>query len=267
MVDAQLTNVRVLKPFPNFERVYQGKAGNVPIAFPGTRDPRGAQDKAGFDPNFMTGIIVPQGARVQLDFPMCFVPNPQSLSPFQFYSYRLVWRFNNLGDFRDPPARTRRAPYHFPRESPGANDTTLGPPGLPRVTVPALWHVIAHEEVEPTVGPTDLRVRVETITPRLDALTEFIQPLLPDGQKGVIQQGVLDPATSGGAQMPIFVPFWTDAMADELLILVNRADSTDPWDFTAEDEDLAFSNVYGTGNGRHPAFRDVGIYLQTGTNP
>jgi hypothetical protein len=30
---------------------------------------------------------------------------------------------------------------------------------------------------------------------------------------------------------------------------------------------LPFSNIYGDGNGAHAIFRDVGIYLFTGTNP
>ena len=266
MVDAQLTNVRVLKPFLGFEKVYQGKNGAVPIAFPGVRDDRAVSKKPGFDPNLLAGAVVPEGARVLLWIPMAFVPDPQSIDPFRFYTYRLAWRFNNLGDFRNPPARTSRKPYHFPRQSPGAPDTTGGL-SLPRATLPASWHSIGYEETEPMTGPGTLNIRVEGIVPRLDTLTEFIQPLLADGASAVIQQGVFDPATSGGANMPVFVPFWTDAEADEIIILVNRVDPTLPWDFTDPALDLAFSNVYGTGNGLHPVFRDVGIYLQTGTTP
>ncbi len=268
MVDAQFTNVRVLKPFPGFEKVYQGQPSAIPIAFPGERDPRGAQGAAGFDPNLMLGIPVPEGSRVILWLPMAFVPDPESLDPFRFYSYRLIWRFNNLGDWRAPPARTQRAPYHFPRQSPGAPDTSLPTP-LPRVTLPASWHVIGYEKTEPATGAGELDIRIEKITPMLDSLTEFAQPLLADGARGVIQQGVLDPATSGGATMPVYVPFWTDAEGDELIILANREDIETPatWDFKDPDADLAFSNVYGTGDGRHQVFRDVGIYLQTGTNP
>jgi hypothetical protein len=284
MVDAQFTNVRVLKPFEGFERVYQGQSLGRPIAFPGARDPRAQQQKPGFDPNLMSGTPVPEGARVILWFPMCLNPVTMLDNPIQFYSYRLIWRYRNLGDYRDPPARKRRAPYHFPRQSPGAPETLLGVP-LPRVTLPASWHVIAYEQTEPSLGAGELVVRSEKITPKIDSLLDYVQPLLPDGSEGVIQQGVIDPATLGAAdaaaRMPIFVPFWTDAEGDELIILANRetvsAAPNDVWDFTAPADtatpptglggDLAFSNIYGTGNGTHPIFRDLGIYLQTGTAP
>jgi hypothetical protein len=270
MVDAQLTNVRVLKPFANFERVYQGKPALTPIAFPGVRDKRADEHAAGFDPNLIAGIPVPEGARVLLWIPMCFISQEDELQPFRLYSYRLVWRFQNLSGYRNPAARSRRAPFHFPRQTPGASDTTVvSAPGSPRVTIPASWHVIAHEELEPTTGPSSLNVRVEDIIPRVDNVGLFVPPLLPDGSNAVIEQGVADPASIAGASMPIFVPFWTDAEGDELIIFATRtgAGALDTWDFTDPAKDLAFSNIYGTGNGSHPDFRDIGIYLQTGTTP
>jgi hypothetical protein len=273
MVDAQLTNVRVLRPFEGFERVYQGQSLTVPIAFPGERDPRAAQGKPGFDPNLMIGIPVPEGARVIIWFPV-IPPPPSNLNAQIPYSYKLIWRFKNLGDYRDPPARRRRAPFHFPRQSPGASDTSFGPP-LPRTTIPAGWHVIAYEQPEPTSSAGNLVVRVEKITPKIDSLFEFAQPLLSDGSPGVLQQGVLDPvalgALSAAAKMPLFLPFWTDAEGDELIILANRETiplaPPNTWDFVAADQDFEFSNIYGTGNGNHEPFRDVGIYVQTGTTP
>jgi len=281
MVDAQLTTVRVLQPFPNFERVYQGQPAKTPIAFPGARDPRALKNEPGFDPNLMLGIPVPEGARVILWIPICFAPvgspgvNP--LIPFQFYSYRLVWRYQNLGSFRDPPAKSRRPPWHFARQSPGAPDSSTGL-DVPRVTVPASWHVVAFEQSEPTSGPGNIVVRVETITPRIDSLNQLVAPLLANGQHGVIEQGVIDPNNTGGNGMPIFMPFWTDAEGDELIILANRTtitDADDVWDFTQANNDpdapplgdLAFSNIYGTANGAHPVYRDIGIYMQTGTTP
>jgi len=281
MVDAQLTNVRVLKPAENFERNYQGKPANTPIAFPGVRDTRAEEGAPGFSPDLMKGIAVPQGARVLLWFPICWAPlgtYPNPLNPFQFYSYRLIWRFQGLGSFRNPGTKQRRAPYHFPRQSPGAPATILGIP-VPRVTIAASWHVVAYQQTEPASGAGNLVGRQEMITPRFDSLNEFVPPLLPDGTPGVIQQGVLDPGTVGiGANEPIFMPFWTDAEGDELIILANRFDWQDPgaapWDFTNAGNvpmnpqgDLAFSNIYGNGNSTHERFRDVGIYMQTGTTP
>lgn len=269
MVDAQMTIAKPYKPFEGFEEVYQGVSASVPIAIPAVRDQRAGS--TGFSPDLMTGIAVPEGARVLLWIPMCFIADPESLDPFRFYSYTLAWRFNNLGDYRAPPSKNRlggarRKPFHLARQSLGQPDTTFSTPA-PRTILPASWHVVAYEQSEPTTGPGESRLRIEKITPELDTLTEFIQPLLPDGKSGVIQQGVFDPATSGGAQMPDFVPFWTDAEGDELFMLVTRRDPSGVWDFTDPDLDLAFSNVYGTGNGAHPVFRDVGIYVQTGTNP
>jgi hypothetical protein len=277
MVDAQFTNVRVLKPFEDFERRYQGKPAFTPIAFPGVRDQRAQNEEPGYDPNLEKGIAIPQGSRVLLQFPICFARGPVFPFPtFTTYSYRLIWRYQNLGSFRNPAVRSRRAPYHFPRQSPGAPDSTFGPP-VPRVTLPASWHVVAYQQTEPPGGnAANLVARIEMITPNISDFRQFAPPILPDGQIGVIQQGVTDPFTASGGQMPIYVPFETDAAGDELIILANRSDAfptmgplAAPWDFTSNSPtgDLPFSNIYGTGNGAHPAFRDIGIYLQTGTAP
>jgi len=267
MADAQLTNVRVLQPFAGFEAKYQGVQALTPIAFPGKLDPRAGQP--GYDARLLAGAPVPQGARVQLSIPMCFISDDQSVDPFRFYSYRIVWRYQNLFGFRNPAASGAVPPYHFPRQSPGAPDTSSGV-AVPRVTLPGSWHVIAHEESETSGQPTKLNIRQEELIPQLDSLAEFVQPLTPGGIPAVIQQGVAD-LPPNGAIMPIFVPFWTDAEADEIIILARRvgatADANDVWDFTDPAKDLAFSNIYGTGNGTHQMFRDVGIYLQTGSNP
>src|SRR5258706_10912335 len=265
MVDAQLTTVRVLRPFAGFEKIYQGKDSLIPIAFPGVPDARAQAHKPGFDPRLLAGISVPEGARVLLWLPMCFTNDIQSLTPFQFYEYRLIWRYQNLASYRDPPARAKRTPFHFARQSPGAFDTTLGAPGIPRGTIPASWHAIAHEEVEPTTGASTLNIRVEQIIPRLDDIRLFFRPLLPSGQEAVVEQAITEPALVAGPVMPIFVPFWTDAEGDELIIFANRVDTEqgETWDFTDNAKDFAFSNIYGTGNGTHSIFRDLGTYMQT----
>ncbi len=264
MVDAQFTIVKYLKPAPDFESVYQGVDARTPIAIPCVKDARAGTP--GFSPDLMEGVAVPQGARLCFWIPMCFIPDPESLSPFRFYSYRFAWRFNNLAGFRAPAANEPRKPYHLAVQSPGASDTTF-PVAAPRVTIPASWGDILVEGTEPATGSFNSNLRIEQITPRIDSLADLIQPLLPDGRPGVIQQGVFDPATSGGAAMPISLPFWRDAEGDELIILVRRTEPTGVWDFTDPALDLAFSNVYGTGDGAHPIFRDVGITIQSGTNP
>ena len=117
----------------------------------------------------------------------------------------------------------------------------------------------------------EARQRRKVIVPALDQLALFNQPLLPDGKLGVVEQGVLDPTTSVAGPMPIYVPFMTDAFGDELIILVTRtgAVSEDVWDFTSAGAsgDLAFSNIFGTGNGAHVSYPAVGIYMHTGTAP
>lgn len=275
MVDAQFTNARILKPFPNFERVYQGKAQQKGIAFPGTRDPRATAGEQNIDPNLMAGIPTPEGSRVFLWFPMCVSPVPpgDAANPFGFYSYTLVWRFRDTGSTSSAAraARTRSVMGHMPQQTLGAPDTTSGT--AQRQIIPASWHVIAYEDAAPASGTGNLVIRREKITPRLDTVSDLAQPLLPDGTDGVIQQGVLDPASLGVdsqiALMPMFMPFWTDAEGDELIIIANRetVEAEGTWDFTDPGEDLAFSNVYGTGNGTHAIYPQLGIYVQTGTNP
>jgi hypothetical protein len=116
-----------------------------------------------------------------------------------------------------------------------------------------------------------LVLRPEEIIVGRGGLINIFQPLLPDGKKGVLQQGVLDPATNPvAAAVPLFLPFWFDAEGDEIIILATREDIEAPnvnWDFTNPDADLAFSNIYGNGNGTHKNFPDLGIYVQTGTTP
>lgn len=262
MVDAQFTNVRVCKPFPGFEAQYQDQPLNVPIAFPGTLDPRAGT--AGYSPTLMTGYRVPFGSRVVLWLPMCF-----SGDQIQRYSYRLVWRFHNMADYINPPRGQPRSPYHFARSSPGAPETVLGAE-VPRLPLPASWHDVAYEQAEPVTGAGESQLRIEKVTPLLDSLTDFVRPLLPGGSQGTVQQGILDPTSDPGASMPIFVPFWTDAEGDDLIILATRQTIPEEgtWDFTQDTEDRPFSNVYGNDNGERQApLRDSGIYLQTGTNP
>jgi hypothetical protein len=266
MVDAQMTNVRILKPFPNFEAVYQGQPAGFPISFPGERDPRAAANQPGFDPNLIAGIPVPQGARVLLNIPI----TPGIPTGSQVYSYRIVERFTNLNDYRDPPRNQGRPPFHFPRSSPGAPDTTGGA-SSPRTLRPAAWRDVGFEQAEVLTENGKLVLRPEEIVVGRGGIINIFQPLLPDGSSGVLQQGVLDPVTNPtAAPVPIFLPFWFDAEGDEIIILATREDVVQPnvnWDFTANDADLAFSNIYGTGAGAHANFPDLGIYMQTGTTP
>ncbi len=260
--DAQFSVARVLKPFADFESAYQGEPSFRPIAFPGGRDPRAGQD--GFSPDLMRGVPVPFGSRLCVYIPAAFTQTPGPTTFVQPYNYSFVWRLRNVRDYRQD-----RRPYHFPRQSPGAPDSTLG--GGPRFVLPAAIDAVLYEQGEPAPGTRAVqRAYQQTYTVGLGY--EFATlPLLPGGGAGgSYQQGVLNPADVGlvGANGAIFTALWMDAAGDELIILANRTnEALGPWDFADDATDAAFSDIYGTGDGAHPSYPDVGIYLFTGTNP
>jgi len=136
--------------------------------------------------------------------------------------------------------------------------------------VPASYWSIAFEQAENGSANGRVNVRPEEIVPDID-LTNMVLPLLPDGSPGVLQQGILDPVTNSTvAKLPIYVQFWCDVQGDEFFLLVNRAtiaQDQSTWDFTQQDIDLPFSNIYGTGNGEHPEFPHTGIFYQFGQTP
>jgi hypothetical protein len=260
--DAQFTVARVLKPFEGFEDVYQGQDPFRPVAFPGGRDPRAGED--GFSPNLMRGHPVPLGSRILVWIPLA-VTQREGTTAIQRYNYSFVWRLRNVRDFRQD-----RRPYHYPRQSPGApNDA--GPTPGPRFVIPACIDTVLYEQAEP-IGPgvpAVQRAYQQTYTIGLGyELATF--PILPGGASGEYQQGVLNPIDVGlvGAGGAIFTPLWLDAMGDELIIIATRTDQgSGKWDFTATGIDHAFSDVYGTGNGAHPSYPDIGIYVFSGSNP
>jgi hypothetical protein len=265
-VDAQFTTVQVLKPFNGFEAVYQGKPASTPIAIPGGRDPRAGQP--GYDPNLIEGIPVPLGSRIILWIPQ--TPNPQQGS--QEYAYRVVWRYRNLSDYRNPGrVDIARPPFHIPRQTPGAPDTTVGT--QQRVVIPASYRVVADEQTEAPLTDGRVNLHVEDVAIVGQQLIDVVRPLLPDGSVATIQQGILDPATNPvPAPVPLFLPFQFDAEGDEMLIFAVRATLSGspppPWDFTSPNgADFPFSNIYGTGGGTHANFAEVGILMVTGTNP
>ncbi len=263
--DAQFTVARVLKPFSGFESAYQGQPAFRPVAFPGGRDPRAEAGESGFSPNLMRGHAVPFGSRILVWIPIALTQLPGPTTFIQPYNYSFVWRLRNVRDFRQD-----RRPYHFPRQSPGApNDA--GPSPGPRFVIPACIDTVLYEQAEPVAGgiPAVQRAYQQTYTVGLGyELGTF--PILPGGASGEYQQGVLNPADVGlvGASGAIFTPLWMDAMGDELIIIATRTDQgAGNWDFADNQPDAGFSDVYGTGNGAHPSYPDVGIYVFSGTNP
>lgn len=244
-VDAQFTNVRTLRPFEGFQAVYQGVAGTVPISMPGTLDALAGQP--GYAPSLLAGLPVPFGARLAL-----WIPAPCPTGP---YRITIIWRLRTLRDFVNPANQRARSPYHIPIQRSGVPDTSSGTP-VPRVQIPAAVAVVAYEQAEPTpcVNAASLVVHREELIPRITAGGGI--PLLPNGTFATIQQGVLDPATSPIATLPIFGPFWRDVEGDEMIINIEKRDAT-PWDFGAGGEDEIFAQIYSVS----------GILVLTGTNP
>lgn len=264
MVDAQLTAARVLKPFSTFKDVYQGKSSSIPIAFPGGLDPRAGQN--GIAPNLARGLKMPIGARVCVWIPVAVYQadpnNPIAVS----YDYSFHWRLRNVADFRQSPDRP---PYHFPRQSPGAPDTSS--PVNTRVVIPAANDVIIYEQPQPAAyAPGVMRVFKQTY--QIGDGGGAVLPLLADGSGSAMQQGVLDPALGATfANGPIFQPLWMDALGDELIILATRTGSAgETWDFTDPAKDLPFWNIYGGPTGvanPHPSYPDLGITVMQGSAP
>lgn len=254
--DAQFTNARVLKPFDDFEAIYQGKTGFTPISMPGVRDPNAGTP--GYSPNLVAGLSVPLGARI-----LTWIPQPCNV--FTTYRYYFVFRMRSLRDFRNPAKGKPRGAYHIPLQRSGQPDTSSGT-AEPRVQIPAAVKVIAFEQPEPTEFCSSgvIRIRREDLESQMNPGG---LPFLADGSVGVFQQGILDPASpvvGGIASQPIFLPFWFDAEGDDMIVVVEKSDNA-AWDFGGPDQ--VFSDIYGTGNGTHPPLPGSGILVFTGTNP
>lgn len=297
LADAQFTVASVLRPFAGFESVYQNQKTTTPIVFPGTLDPDAGHP--GFSPYLLQGLAVPLGAKVMLWIPMI---NQVTEGGVLEYTYVLVWRMRNTGDFQ-----RRRLPYHLSKEAEAAPDTWLAPTPPGRFLLPAAVETVIYQQTEPTAltppSPTGVgagvgNLRTEAISVPSDGVELASDtvglPFLPPGSApafangyplpgasttplGAFEQGVIDPAISNLAPYPLFRPYFTVAKGDELLISVTRvplttsAPGTETWNFNTTDQQ--FSNYYGTnafpptGQTTHKPFPDLGVYIWTGSNP
>jgi hypothetical protein len=255
--DPQVSFRTVAKPFPNFETTYQGRPAAVPIAFPGVKDENAG--RPGFDPNLLAAYPVPYGATIWLWIPICVGGLNQQQEPIiQLYDYTIIWRLRDLTSFRN-----RSTPYHIQRQQPGAFDTMAG---QPRFVIPAARQVLSFTQAEPALdlAPGNINLRNLLWTPQGGGTIEPLLPGLPP-PTGTIQQGVLDPAIDPGiAKDPIFSAFKIQCQGDEMMILATKR-TTNPWDFAGED--FPFSNVYGSANGQHKPFDQLGIYYFPGAGP
>ncbi len=269
-VDGQWTMCRFLRPFPNFERVYQGRDGSIPIAFPGELDTFAQKGTPGFDPNLLAGVTVPLGARVTIWIPLTIAGTAVNA----LYQYQIKWRLRNVRDFRAGQAEGQVTPvqnysgYHLPTSGLGQPEANPPSPTNNRYFLPGATRSLAFEQAEPALGSSGvIHLTGESIRPTLDPV--WVQPLTPKGQNAIWQQGVYVGSSHANTGGPSHLTFTCDAEGDELMILASKITTGEgaEWDFTTPDPgDLSFSNTYGNGNGQNQPSPFTSILVMTGTS-
>jgi len=268
LMDGQWTMCRFLRPFPNFERVYQGQDGTIPIAFPGELDLFAARGVAGYDPNLLAGITVPYGSRVTIWIPQTIAGTTVNA----LYQYQIKWRLRNVRDFRAGQAEAQITPvqnyssYHLTTSGLGQPESNPPSPTNGRYFLPGATRTIAFEQAEPAAGASGvIHLTGESLQPTLDPI--WVQPLTPKGQNAVWQQGVYVGSSHANTGGPSYLTFTCDAEGDEMTILASKIDPGESsWDFTTADPgDLSFSNTYGNGNGQNLPSPFTSILVMTGT--
>lgn len=270
--DQQWTMIRPLKPFPNFERVYQGKAGSIPIAFPGVLDSFASRGVPGYDPNLIAGMTVPLGARITIWFPATIA----GYAINNLYQYQILWRARSIRDFNEGQGSGQATPvqsyssYHLPTHALGQPEVvapTLSPTDS-RYFLPGAVDTFAFSEGEPDLNsPGTVLLTSQNLVPSLSPFWE--PPLTPQGNAAVWQQGVYVGSSHANTGGPSWLTYTTECKADEMTILAYKIpgeESTAPWDFTTEDPgDLAFSNTFGNNNGQNSVSPYSAILVTTGT--
>ena len=271
LFDPQVSMCRFLRPFPNFERVYQGQDGSRPIAFPGVLDLYAEKGVTGYDPNLLGGITVPMGSRVTIWI-------PQTIAGYDvnaLYRYQILWRLRNVRDCRAGQAEGQVTPtqnyssYHLTTSGLGQPQSNTPSALNQRYFLPGATRTVAFEQAEPALGlPGIIHLTGEQLQPTLDPV--WVQPLTPSGADGTWQQGVYVNSSQPNNGGPSWLTFSCDADGDEMSILAYKIPpgegSPPDWDFTTADPgDLAFSNTFGTGNGQNQPNPFTSILVMTGT--
>ena len=277
LADAQYGIGRLLRPFSTFKSIYEGQDCKKPIQFTEggiALADEAAAGAAGFDPKLLRGVDVPYGANIRLYLP-AIVPTPlwdaTSTQSVGYYRYFLIWRLRNIVDYRSRPSK--QDGYHSGKQATGVADSGA------RFFDLAVFSVSSYAGSEPS-GPATTTVdtayplakvtdTIQTIRVNASSQTERgtmwpYVPLLPDGNDGHYQQGVIGTAPTMNKYTPSYIVHNTCAFGDELLIGLFRdapANNTDPtvnvWTFGGDpDEDLADFLTDSNENG---------IYLFTGT--
>ncbi len=258
--DAQVTLFQAVRPPKNFEAIYQGLDGTIPIAFPGTLDPNAG--KPGYAANLLAGIPVPFGGRLCVQIPM--VIDMYTSEPN--YAYQFLWRTRNQQAYVDAITSGRSAPgFHLPSEQPGRNEVqTIA--DSDRFFIPGSNDVEIFESAAPVgAGAATLTIRQQIYIPQL--ADSWVQPKTPAGGNGVWQQGVYQYSNNVNCSGPTYFPIWIDVGGDELMILAYKLPIDESpvaaWDFSGAD--LGFSNTYGNNGGALPINPNVGILVASGT--
>ncbi|MGP1683470.1 MAG: hypothetical protein ACTS8S_14205 [Giesbergeria sp.] len=261
LADAQFSAVRVFKPFRGFEEFYQGQPGDLPIAIPGDLDSDAG--KIGFDPNLLAGIPVPFGSKMVLWMPTIFNLTAGNGFVVKPYRYTLIWRLRNLRDFR-----TKRVPYHFPRQSFGENQQFIVPSGVNTIITNGMPRSVAVLNSQfSSYRSSDSELGIENITVQ----SVIPKPAIsPRGENAAFQQGLAQ-GNVGSNTTVTFNPWQLDVLGDELMIIVNKPEGdTADWNFEdvgSDQSDSGFSAFFGTASGTRDPLLNMGIYLFTGSNP
>jgi hypothetical protein len=257
---------RVLRPFSGFEAVYQGADADIPIAFPGTLDLEAG--KPGYDPTLIKFMPVPFNARLVLWIPLTLSVTGEGATPPRPYRYQICWRLRNIEESNEsvaaqfPPAEQLR--YSEPAREFGATYN-----GAQRVIVPCAMETIVFRQTEPGTGFTNgtENLRGNFIVPNGEVTpdTPLMPPPAAPMTEGALGQGIFDQASSNASIGPTYMTYETIVAGDEFAILARRETvlGGDVWDFTLANEDLTFSDTYGTGNGTHPEIPGLGIFVLT----
>jgi len=253
--DAQMSMLEVIRPLSNFEAVYQGVEGTVPIAFPGTLD-RDA-GKNGFSPDLLAGIGVPLGSRLFVQIPMVI----DTYTSQAIYAYQFLWRIRNQNAFVSAITSGKQVGgFHLPSQQIGRKEIQSASDDL--FFIPGSSDVEIFEQSEPVTNvPATLNVRQQVYVPKL--ADSWVQPLTASGNPAVWQQGAYQFTSNVNCSGPTWFPLWFDAGGDELIILVYKTNTAAPWDFAGVDK--GFSNTYGNNDNGLPLNPNIGILLSSGT--
>lgn len=256
---------RILRPFKNFEDIYQGQSASRPICFCERNqpyDPIAKRGTPGYDPNLVYGVPGNMGTRCSIEFPMVYW-NTETAN-FLRYKFCLSWRLRNTRDHNTNPEQ--RVPFHIAKSGAGVPETLPPNPGA-RVPIYGIRETAVYAQAEPTTvyGESVVAIRPVIIEPANDTL---LPPFMPDGARAVIQQGIRPSDVSGRHVMPYYLNYETQAIGDDLVISVTRDNprGAGDWAFAKGEADHQFSVMFGKGDGG-VEYEDLGILLSWGVSP